>query len=737
MTVKSTDGKTEYLPSSGGLVSGLSAFLDGDRDLDWLWIGWPGGSSYSEQASVKKELFEKHRSLPVFIEEKTMDQFYNGFCNKTIWPLFHYFPSLTVYDEKLWDNYKEVNVMFAEAIMKELNPGDILWIHDYHLMLVPRLIREKKPEIPIGFFLHIPFPSYEIFRLLPRKWGKEILNGLLDADLIGFHTYDYSQYFLRCVLRILGHNHDMGLISLEHKLTKVGTFPMGIDYNKFYDAVNRPEVNKEKTLLRKGVQNLKVIFSVDRQDYTKGIMNRLEGYELFLKNNPEWRQKAVLIMVVVPSRIGVEQYQTAKDTINQLVGKINGEYGDIHWTPVIYQYKAISFEQLVALYNISDVGLVTPLRDGMNLVAKEYIATQKEKKGVLILSEMAGAAMELGEAVIINPNNREEIAEAIKTALDMPSDEQSKRVASMQERMKKHDVKKWAGDFLDELTKVKEEQKKYGTLLLSGDDLQVLLEKYRTADKKILFLDYDGTLVPFADRPSKAVPDRKSRELIRLFSETQGLDTVIISGRNREDLDDWYGKYPITLVAEHGVWIRSPHEEWKISRPLKNDWKPAIIKILGNYMDRLPNSFLEEKEYSVVWHFRNSDHALAELRVKEFVDDMIQFTARNEIEVLKGNKVVELKCSGVSKGETARQMINGIDYGFIMAAGDDDTDETLFQVLPKGSYTVKIGKQKSYADYYLDTSDDLLEILEKMVGYKKGFIRRILDVFRKKSAKKE
>lgn len=733
--MKTTDGKVEIQPSSGGLVSGLSAYLDGNRDMSWLWIGWPGGSSYPDPGSITKQLSDKYRSVPVFIEEKTMDQFYNGFCNKTIWPLFHYFPSLTVYDEKMWDNYKEVNSLFAEAIMKELRPGDILWIHDYHLMLVPKMIREKMPDIPIGFFLHIPFPSYELFRLLPRKWGKEILNGLLDSDLIGFHTPDYSQYFLRCVLRILGHNHDMGMISLDHKLTKAGAFPMGIDFDKYYDAVKLQEVNKEKAVLKKGLQNLKVVYSVDRQDYTKGIMNRLEGYELFLKNNPDWRQKVVLIMIVVPSRIGVEQYQVAKDTINQQVGKINGDYGDIHWTPVIYQYKAISFEQLIALYNISDVGLVTPLRDGMNLVAKEYIAAQKEKKGVLILSEMAGAAMELGEAVIINPNNREEIAEAIKTALEMPADEQSRRVAAMQERLKKHDVKKWASDFLEELTKVKEEQKKYGTLLLDGDDLHGMLEKYRSTAKKIMFLDYDGTLVPFADKPSKAVPDRKLRELIRLFSETQGLDTVIISGRNREDLEEWYGKYPITLVAEHGVWIKSPREEWRLSRPLKNDWKPAIIQILGNYKDRLPNSFIEEKDFSVVWHFRNSDPALSELRVKEFVDDMIQFTARNEIEVLKGNKVVELKCSGVSKGETARQMINSGDYGFIMAAGDDDTDETLFQILPKGSYAIKIGKQKSFADYYLDSSADLLSILEKMTGYRKGFIRRIVDIFRRKPSK--
>ncbi len=730
-TVTEENNSVIVKSSSGGLVTGISAYLATLKDKNYLWIGWPGGSNYNDRQAVEEELCKNYHSLPVFVEEKTMDLFYNGFCNKTIWPLFHYFPYLTVYDEKMWENYKEVNAIFAEAVLKIIQPDDVLWIQDYHLMLVPQLIREKQPDVSIGFFLHIPFPSHEMFRLLPRKWGKEILQGLLDADLIGFHTYDYTQYFLRCVLRILGFNHNMGMLALEHKLTKADTFPMGIDFDKYYKAANLASVNREKALLKKGLQNLKIIFSVDRQDYTKGILKRLEGYELFLKNNPAWHQKVSLIMIVVPSRIGVEHYQKEKDIINQLIGKINGDYGNIHWTPVIYQYRAIPFEQLVALYNISDAGLVTPLRDGMNLVAKEYVAAQKEKKGVLILSEMAGAAMELGEALIINPNNREEITEAIKIALEMPLEEQARRVTAMQERLKKHDVKKWASDFFEELAKTKEEQKKYGTLRLEENELEKLFDQYNKTDRKILFLDYDGTLVPFADKPSGAVPGKKLLEIIRLLSEQSGVDIVIISGRNKKELENWYDRYPITLVAEHGVWIKKPKKEWKLSRELKNDWKPRIIQILENYKDRLPYSTIEEKEYSVVWHFRNSDYSLAGLRVKEFVDDMVQFTARNDIEVLMGNKVVEIKCSGVNKGEAARQLLSGQDYGFILAAGDDHTDELLFQALPEEAYTIKIGRQKSFAHYYLESTDEFLEIIEKMSGYRKGLFQKIFEYFKR------
>ena len=727
VTVAETNHTMTIQPSSGGLVSGMSAYLASLPGTDYLWVGWPGSSAYADPGKIKDELSAKYKSWPVFMEESTMDLFYNGFCNKTLWPLFHYFPVATIYDETMWQNYKEVNARFAAEMAGIIRPGDIVWIHDYHFLLTPQLIREIKPDVPIGFFLHIPFPSYEMFRLLPRKWGREILEGLLGADLVGFHTPDYTQYFLRCVLRVLGYNHDMGLINLPHKLTKAATFPMGIDFAKYHDAADTSAVGREKAALKKSLQNLKIIFSVDRQDYTKGIVNRLEGYELFLKQNPIWRRKVQMIMIVVPSRIGVEDYQKAKDVINQIVGNINSLYGDIQWTPIIYQYKAIAFEQLIAFYNISNVGLVTPLRDGMNLVAKEYVAAQQGQQGVLVLSEMAGAAAELGEAVIINPNHREEIAEGIRTALEMPAAEQVARMAAMQARIKNNDVNKWARQFLAELQKTNKEQKKYGTQLLGGKQLGLLVNQYRRAQNRIIFLDYDGTLVPLAATPAEAVPDGKLLKIIRQLSADPGSRIVIISGRNREDLRNWYGKFNLTLVAEHGAWIRSPGTEWKLVKHLNNDWKARIMPILDTYKERLPHSFIEEKEYGVAWHFRNADNALSGLRVKEFVDDMTHFTARNEIEVLMGDKVVEIKCSGISKGETARQLITENQYGFILAAGDDETDESLFRVLPHGAFTIKIGKRLSHADYYLDSSRELVRVLEKITDAEGNFIGKVFD----------
>jgi len=406
VTVTEDKGKLIFEPSAGGLATGIRSWLAGVSDMEYLWMGWPGAGPYSDREDLRTLLLDKYHSIPVFVEEKKMDLFYHGFCNKALWPLFHYFPALTVFDEKMWEIYREVNAVFADALLRILRPDDVLWVHDYHFLLVPELIKKAMPDISVGFFLHIPFPEYEIFRLLPRKWGKEILSGMLGADLVGFHTYDYMHYFLRCVLRVMGLDHDMGVIDLGHKYTRAGAFPMGIDFDTYALASKLSAVKKEHSLLEKEVRDLKVILSVDRQDYTKGILNRLEGYESFLEKNPVWRGNVVLVMIVVPSRVDVEQYQREKYVINQTVGNINGTYGNIHWTPVIYQYRAIQFEQLAALYNRSDVALVTPRRDGMNLVAKEFVAAQTEKRGVLILSEMAGAALELGEAVIINPHNR-------------------------------------------------------------------------------------------------------------------------------------------------------------------------------------------------------------------------------------------------------------------------------------------------------------------------------------------
>jgi trehalose 6-phosphate synthase/phosphatase len=719
-TIQEKEGKVEFKESSGGLVSGLSGYLDYLKSssfttMEYIWVGWPGENVKEKHYNeIRKKAFSKYNSYPVFISEKDMENFYYGFCNKTIWPLFHCFPNYTVYDEDFWDCYKKVNEYFYESLAKILKPDDILWIHDYHLMLLPKLIREKFPDLSIGFFLHIPFPPFEIYRLLPKKWRIEILEGILGSDLVGFHTNDYTQNFLKCVLRLLGFEHNLGNINLPDRTIKVDTFPMGIHYKKFFDAASNPEIQKEKENIKIMFKDTKIILSVDRLDYTKGIINRLQGFELFLEKNPQWHNKVTLLLIVVPSRIGVESYQRMKSKIDELVGKINGKFGSIKWTPIHYQFKYLPFENLVALYTASDIALVTPLRDGMNLVAKEYISTRIDKTGVLILSEMAGAAKELGEAIIINPNHKEEIAQALKEALEMPFEEQKRRNDIMQKRLSSYDVIHWANDFINELLELKEERKNFTKKLLPSFEKNKIVREFKNANSKLILLDYDGTLVPFEDRPEKAKPDEEIIKLIKLLSEVKNTDVVLISGRDKNTLQNWFGEINISLVAEHGIWIKEKNNNWQLIKPLNADWKPKLISFLKLYPDRLPGSFVEEKEFSLVWHYRRSDPELSSVRAKELIDDLISLTANIDVQILQGNKVIEIRSSGVNKGIAVTHIVSKNKYDFILAIGDDFTDEDIFKALPENAYSIKVGFSSTAAKFILKNYKEVRKLIEDL-----------------------
>jgi trehalose 6-phosphate synthase/phosphatase len=681
-----------------------------------MWVGWPGITVNDKMKSkLKERIYSDFQAYPVFLSEKVMDKFYNGFCNRTIWPLFHYFPSYTVYNEDYWINYENVNDIFCNAIIEVIKPEDIVWIHDYHLMLLPKLLREKIPDVTLGFFLHIPFPSYEIFRLLPNKWRTDILNGLLGADLIGFHTHDYTQYFLRCALRDLGYEHDFGKIVMRDHVMKAETFPMGIDFIKFYKSSSNPRIQKEKNKLKKTLKDFKVVLSIDRLDYTKGIANRLQSFELFLEKYPEWHKKVTLFLIVVPSRIGVEHYAQMKNKIDELVGNINGRFSSVGWTPIIYQYRFLPFEPLVALYTVGDVALITPLRDGMNLIAKEYIASRTNKTGVLILSEMVGAAKELGESIILNPNNIGEMAEALKEALEMNQDEQTRRIEIMQSRLRNYDVIRWAEDFIQQLLYIKEEQRKFNVKLLNPSIKKQLFKDFINASRKLIFLDYDGTLIPFTEQPDKAKPDRELVKLLNCVSEIPRTDVVLISGRDRQTLQSWFGNLNISLVAEHGVLIREKEKDWQLIKPLKADWKPLLLPILNVYLDRLPGSFVEEKEFSIAWNYRSSDPELASVRVKELTDDLIHFTANIDVQILQGSKVVEIRNAGVNKATAGMYFLSKDKFEFILAIGDDLTDEDLFKVLPEGAYSLKIGISPSYARFNLHDHREVRKVIEEMV----------------------
>jgi trehalose 6-phosphate synthase/phosphatase len=407
-----------------------------------------------------------------------------------------------------------------------------------------------------------------------------------------------------------------------------------------------------------------------------------------------------------------------KEEIDKLVGSINGRFGTIDWTPIVYRYRFLPYNQLLSLFSISDVALVTPLRDGMNLVAKEYVASKIDQKGVLILSEMTGASRELGEALIINPNDTSEIVDAIKTALEMPESEQIRRNQAMQTRLERYDVIKWGQDFTGKLNSIKQQQKKFSAKLLDAATRDKMIRDYDTSQNRILFLDYDGTLSPFKARPETAVPEKTLLAILNALSEDPRNNLVIISGRNRSLLHDWFGSLNLGIVAEHGAWIRQKGKDWVPTIKVESNWKEKVRPTLRGYEDRLPGSLLEEKEFSLVWHFRAADPELAYVRSKELADELSYFTENTELQVLQGSKSIEVRNVGINKGMAAKLLLSETNFDFVLAMGDDWADEDLFEAIPDQAYSIKVGLAKSYAKFNLRNHREVIQLLTDL--YKTG-----------------
>ncbi len=709
-TVQERRGELHIEPSVGGLATGLSSW---HKSFPCIWIGWPGIT----QKKMKREKDIMARLLsenchPVSISQQDVEAYYNGICNRTIWPLFHYFPLHVEYGEGYWQAYERINTAFANVVAGIARPDDTIWIHDYHLMLLPRLLRERLPKATIGFFLHIPFPAFEMFRLLP--WRKQVLEGLLGADLIGFHTYDYAGHFLDSVHRLLGCDVGMGQLRVGDRLIKADAFPMGINYEQFSSAAEEPKTKAEKTRIRNKLGDCRVILSVDRLDYTKGIPERLEAFSLFLSRNPKFKQKVVFILLAVPSRTRVDHYIQLKRDLDGLVGDINGRHGTIGWMPIWYLYRSLPFRSLTALYSLADVALITPLRDGMNLVAKEYVATRADGKGVLILSETAGAAQELGEAIIINANNTEETVRALEQALVMSEKEQMERNRVMQERLRRYSVQRWAEEFTDRLFHTKNLQRQMAEKALTGETERQLVKAFHSSDKALLLVDYDGTLVSFSPKPEQAKPGASLMSLLRELAAHSRTELVIISGRDKDTLERWFGRLNAGLVAEHGVWIKERGRGWETIETLTSDWKEEIRPMLESWVDRTPGSFIEEKGFSLVWHYRRAEPKLGELRARELINNLSHSVANLNLQVLEGSKVVEVKNAGINKGRAALRWLSGQEWDFVLAVGDDTTDEDTFKALPSTAWSVRIGGGASAARFSLDYPREVVSLLAKL-----------------------
>lgn len=710
LSIKKQKGKTTITQSAGGLATAILSYSEkSNSNLTWVGVADFDQSTWE----ANKDRYQRNFEIePVYLNRALNRDFYNVFSNSILWSLFHYFPSYMEYNDEAFEAYREANEIVADKVISIYEPGDIVWIHDYHFMGLAKLVREAHPDAKIGYFLHIPFPNFELFRILPNKAKRYLLEGVLGSNLVGFHTWDNAMHFTECVEKILGFPHKSFLFSQDTHRTKIGSFPISIDFDKFNDAYDKENVVQLRDEIRNLYEDKKIIFSVDRLDYTKGITNRLNAFEKFLEKYPEWKEKVVFLLVIVPSREEIGKYGERKKMIELNIARINGTLGNYKWTPVVYQYQSVDFDKLTALYTSADIALISPVRDGMNLVAKEFVAARKDLRGTLILSIMAGAAKELQEAVIINPFDAEQIADRIYTSLQMDEEEQQRRMERMQHYLKKHDVFRWAASFLNETEEVHRGDTK--TIPLQGISRMELLDKFEEAKKRLLLLDFDGTLVNLQPTPDMAVPDENLLSLLTKLSLNPKNEVWIISGRNRGFLEKWLGHLPIGLVAEHGGYIKRDGA-WEAIISNNQEWRNKVINIMQEYVDTNAESFIEVKEFGVAWHYRKVDDRQGFLTSRELLTLLKNHLYNTPTQIIDGNKVIEVKHFMAHKGTTCRNNILCGEHDFVLAFGDDKTDEDLFeQLLGANEFAVKVGKGTTAAPYRINSVEEVLSLLGEL-----------------------
>jgi len=710
VTMNEGENGWEVSPSTGGLVTALKAVKERRK---FTWLGWPGAYiPEADQKSVTREL-GKHGTSPVFIGKSDMDGFYQNFSNGALWPLFHNLTDRVRFDREGWRSYKRVNEMYADAIAKIAQPGDLIWVHDYQLCLLPLMLRERGLGCPIGYFLHIPFPSSETYRTLPVS--EEVLRGLLGADLVAFHSYEYVSNFRMACLRVLGLESEPNGVGLQSRGVRLAVLPIGIDPSEIRDMVRESVAKNEFTELSRTFAGKKIICGVDRLDYTKGIPQKLEAFEELLSEHPEWRESCVLIQVAAPSRTGVEEYQQLKRDVDERVGRINGRYGSSSHTPVVYVNQSVPRERLSGLYRAADVALVTPVRDGMNLVALEYVAARGERGGTLILSEFTGAAHCLPGARLVNPYNSSRVAKVLAEALesDSPNTEAFQHMTNF---VNENTSMRWANRFLDQLEAVGGDPQHESSLFRVGEKTtQARLAK---AKRPLVFLDYDGTLRSYVINPKEAVPDERILSVLKKLSQVATV--YVVSGRDSATLESWLGHLPIGLVCEHGLAIRPPQGQWEQRTNVSGSALTRLVQpVFEDFVRRTPGSAIENKRAAIAWHYRAADPEYSAFQARELLTRLEDLLKRRPYKVLRGSRVIEVRHENVTKGNAVAHLLDRhTDADLLFCAGDDRTDEDMMRAIPKAwqdrTITCWVGSKNPWAAYWKESNISLLTELEQM-----------------------
>lgn len=734
VTISQDNGEYVFRMSSGGLVSAIQAL----KNLEMIWIGWPGKEIPDQDKEViKTKLYDTHRIIPVFLDNATIENYYNGFSNKVLWPLFHYIsPNIESESvdavEEQWNSYKYANSMFAQAVADVYQPNDLIWVHDYHLMLCPKMIRDllkDRYEPHIGWFLHTPFPSYEVYRML--SYREEVLEGLLSSNLLGFHIAEYMRHFLDACTRILGlpctHKgvENVGLFSLY---CRTDAFPIGIEPHNFSDKVHDPEVQTIYQDFSQSWQNKKIILGVDRLDYIKGIPHKLLAFEQLLNNHPEWVGNLVLVQLAVPSRTDVTEYQQLKSMAHEIVGRINSSYGSLEHTPVIYLDQSVNPKQLVALYRISDVMLVTSIRDGMNLVSYEYIACQDGKYGVLVLSEFAGAAKVLGAGVIlINPWNIEETSEALHEALIMDEEERMSRHEYCFNYIKNASVHHWAANFLKALEEAsaasREEMRQIPTSLSfrnvesCDDNLRLIVNGILNSSKVLFIFEETGAFNPRASVELWDMsPNMVIQNSISDIADLPNVEILAISGKKFEDsalkgLD--MDRVSVAVESGYQYKIRGS-DDWQYLVPdLETDWLEPVMEVIKYFEERTPGSYHYQTSVTVDWSYSASHLDIGSAQSRDLLIHLRAGPLMNAPAemVITGASNVQVRDTRISKAKMIENYIteHKIENTLVCVIGNFNwkDEEEIYDMLKNfeascedlKSYFIRIGPLASYADF--------------------------------------
>jgi trehalose 6-phosphate synthase/phosphatase len=673
--------------SAGGLVSALL----GVKEFEARWIGWAGVNVPDEagQKALTKALAEK-RCIPVFLDEDIVHQYYNGYCNNILWPLFHYLGlpqedrlATTRSFQSQFAAYQKANQMFADVVNAHYEEGDVVWCHDYHLMFLPACLKKYNSEMKVGWFLHTPFPSSEIHRTLPSR--SELLRAVLAADLVGFHTYDYARHFVSACTRILGLEGTPEGVEDQGRLTRVAAFPIGIDSERFIRACELPQVQEHVRELKERFSGRKVMLGVDRLDMIKGIPQKILAFEKFLEENAEWRDKVVLLQIAVPTRTDVPEYQKLTSQVHEIVGRINGRFGTLTAVPIHHLDRSLDFHALCALYAVTDIALVTSLRDGMNLVSYEFVACQDSKKGVLILSEFAGAAQSLGAgAILVNPWNITEVANSIGQALTMSAEEREKRHLHNFHHVTTHTAQEWAETFVSELNDTVVEAQQRIRQVPPQLPIKDAIDQYLQSNNRLLILGFNATLTEAVDNPGRRGGDQIREMELKLHPELKDslkalcddpkTTIVVLSGSDRKVLDDNFSEYNMWLAAENGMFLRCTKGEWMTTMPehLNMEWVDSVRHVFEYFTERTPRSHFEPRETSLVWNYKYADTEFGRLQARDMLQHLWTGPISNaSVDVVQGSRSVEVRAVGVTKGAAIDRILGEIVHSKSISAPID------------------------------------------------------------------